>query len=183
MWKDIPWYENLYQISDCGEWIISLWNWLSTNSKKRIMSINFHRKWYPLISLSKNWKQSTMKVHRIVAKAFIPNPDNLPIVLHLDNNPLNYTKENLKWGTIKDNVQQMWNDNRWVNNICVINKWKILENSRNAKIVHQYSKEWIFIKKFLCIKSAHIETGVSMWNISSCCQWKLKSAGGYTWQY
>lgn len=49
-------------------------------------------------SISKN-----VKIHRLVAEAYIPNPNNLPIVMHLDDNPLNNIVSNLKWGTHKEN--------------------------------------------------------------------------------
>lgn len=49
-------------------------------------------------SISKN-----VKIHRLVAEAYIPNPNNLPIVMHLDDNPLNNIVSNLKWGTYKEN--------------------------------------------------------------------------------
>lgn len=51
-------------------------------------------------NLSKN-----VKIHRLVAEAYIPNPNNLPVVMHLDDNPLNNKVSNLKWGTQKDNVR------------------------------------------------------------------------------
>lgn len=55
------------------------------------------------------------RVHRLVAEAFIPNPDNLPIVMHKDNNKKNNTVENLKWGTISENTQQAFDDELIVN--------------------------------------------------------------------
>lgn len=52
------------------------------------------------------------RLNRLVAEAYIPNPDNLPVVMHLDNNPLNNKVSNLKWGTYKQNTAQMMNENR-----------------------------------------------------------------------
>lgn len=54
------------------------------------------------------WEQ----VSRLVAEAYLPNPDNLPIVMHLDNNPLNNHVSNLKWGTQSNNIQQAYNEGR-----------------------------------------------------------------------
>lgn len=50
-------------------------------------------------------KKSVQKIHRLVAKTFLPNPNNYPIVRHLDGNSLNNKVENLAWGTQKDNMQ------------------------------------------------------------------------------
>lgn len=55
------------------------------------------------------------RVHRLVAEAFIPNPNNFPIVMHIDNNKKNNNVENLKWGTISENTQQAVNDGLLVN--------------------------------------------------------------------
>lgn len=51
-------------------------------------------------------------ISRLVAKAYVPNPENKPYVLHLDNNPLNNPFSNLKWGTQAENMQQMARDGR-----------------------------------------------------------------------
>lgn len=53
----------------------------------------------------KNGKHITKRVHRLVAEAFLPNPNSYPIVIHIDNNKKNNRVENLKWGTIKENTQ------------------------------------------------------------------------------
>lgn len=55
-------------------------------------------------------KRTNESIYRLVAKTFIPNPDNLPLVMHLDNDVLHNHVSNLKWGTQKENVQQALND-------------------------------------------------------------------------
>lgn len=60
------------------------------------------------VKIDNKWIQ----VSRLVALAYIPNPDNLPVVMHLDNNPLNNNVDNLKWGTQSDNIQQAYNEKR-----------------------------------------------------------------------
>ena len=58
-------------------------------------------------------KQVHKSVHRLVAEAFLPNPDNLPIVMHLDNNPRHNYYKNLKWGAQKENIKQAVSDGRF----------------------------------------------------------------------
>lgn len=60
---------------------------------------------YPVVYLSKDDKSKTLKVHRLVAKAFIPNPDNKPQVNHKDGNKLNYSIDNLEWCTAQENIR------------------------------------------------------------------------------
>ncbi len=59
---------------------------------------------YPYVRLSKNNKDYSKFIHRLVALAFIPNPDNKPVIDHIDNNPLNYSIDNLRWATISENA-------------------------------------------------------------------------------
>jgi hypothetical protein len=62
-------------------------------------------KGYNRVRFYKEGKPTTKRVHRLVAQAFLPNPDNLPIVMHLDDNPSNNHVSNLRWGTHLDNMQ------------------------------------------------------------------------------
>lgn len=60
-------------------------------------------------------KQRGVRTHRIVAQAYLPNPDNLPIVMHLDNNKNNIDISNLKWGTIAENTKAAYDDGLAIN--------------------------------------------------------------------
>ena len=59
---------------------------------------------YEWLYLQVNGVRKYMSVHRLVATAFIPNPEFLPVVMHIDDNPYNNKAENLKWGTYRDNT-------------------------------------------------------------------------------
>ena len=95
--KDIPGYEGMYQISNLG-------NVYSCRAGKNLKggTVSYGHK---MVLLSKNGIRKPFLVHRLVAEAFIANPDNLPIVHHIDENPKNNSIENLKWCTQKENVR------------------------------------------------------------------------------
>lgn len=94
MWKDIENYEGLYQVNELGE----------VKSKRGILKPKPTKWGYLQVGLYKNGVCKNFSVHRLVAKAFIPNPDNLLEVNHKDENKLNNTVENLEWCTRKYNI-------------------------------------------------------------------------------
>jgi hypothetical protein len=97
IWKDIPDYEGLYQVSNLGD-IRSLKRKKAINLLPSIGTDGYYR-----LNLHKNGGK-TSSIHRIVAQAFIPNPDNKPQVNHKDGNKLNNHFDNLEWCTPKENT-------------------------------------------------------------------------------
>ena len=93
VWKDIQDYEGFYQVSNLGR-IKSLGN--SKTRKEKILKPIYHKQYYQ-ITLSKNNIRIQYRVHRLVAEAFIPNPDNLPQVNHKDEDKTNNYVDNLEW--------------------------------------------------------------------------------------
>lgn len=89
VWKDIPGYEGLYQVNQWGD-IYSLY----TNRK---LKWSIHKDGYKIYNLHKDKKAFIMTAHRAVALAFIPNPDNLPLINHKDEDKQNCYVENLEW--------------------------------------------------------------------------------------
>ena len=113
IWKDIKEYEGLYQVSNLGR-IKSL----PRNGTVQVVKILNPCKdtyGYLRIKLSKNNKAKKYQVHRLVAQAFIPNPENKPQVNHLDGNKLNNYYKNLEWCTNGENQIHSYvlNPNRW----------------------------------------------------------------------
>ena len=97
MMRDIPGYEGRYAATSCGK----IWSHLS----KRFLKIGGERYNYQVVVLSdKNHKNHTEYVHRLVAKAFLPNPENLPQVNHIDKVKHNNYLSNLEWCTAKKNL-------------------------------------------------------------------------------
>lgn len=95
IWKDIPDTNGMYKVSNFG-------SVFSAKSKKKL-SICKAKKGYCVCNISKNGNTKTTYVHRLVAKAFIPNPKKKLQVNHIDGNKQNNNIENLEWCTDKEN--------------------------------------------------------------------------------
>ena len=94
VWKDIPGYEGLYQVSDTGQ--VRTLNYRRTGQTK-ILKPGYTKDGYTIVVLCKDGKGKTYTVHRLVALAFIPNADNLTEVNHKDENKTNNHVSNLEW--------------------------------------------------------------------------------------
>lgn len=106
-WRDIEGFEN-YQISNLGrvkskERMVS--NAFRTYLKKeQILKTQMMKAGYMSIVLRRSGKKTLLKIHRLVATAFLPNPSNLPCINHIDGNKLNNCADNLEWCTVKHNT-------------------------------------------------------------------------------
>lgn len=99
-WKDIDGYEGLYQVSNLGR----IKSFHPRYKSERILKLHAYTNGYLFIGLHKNNTTKQVMIHRLVANAFCPNPNNLPVVMHLDDNNQNNVYTNLQWGTQKDNT-------------------------------------------------------------------------------
>jgi hypothetical protein len=97
IWKDIKGYEGVYQVSNLGR---------VKNKQQLILSQSIDTNGYYKINLNKGGIRKTWGVHRLVAKAFIPNPENKYSVDHIDRDKLNNNLSNLRWATRQENT---WN--------------------------------------------------------------------------
>ena len=96
-WRDVEGFEGLYMVSNFGR-VVSF-----QGCYPRIMKLGITHKGYQNVGLQKNKRRKTFVVHRLVAKAFIPNPDNLPQINHRDECKTNNRVDNLEWCTAKYN--------------------------------------------------------------------------------
>ena len=108
-WERIKGYEKYYEISNFGN-VKSLDREISNKKgsytkKGRLLKKSYTSTGYLKVELTKNKKKKSFKVHRLVAQAFIPNPESKPNVNHIDGNPLNNNFKNLEWCTQKENVE------------------------------------------------------------------------------
>lgn len=107
-WRDIEGYEGYYQVSNLGR-VKSLARavkkqWFLKHIRERIMRPGLEDKGYQIVVLRINNSRQTIRVHKLVAQAFIPNPNNLPQVNHKDCNRSNNRVDNLEWCTAAYNV-------------------------------------------------------------------------------
>lgn len=176
IWKDIEGYEGLYQVSNQGR-VRSLGRTVINNGsiqliKGKILKSMNNGFGYLYINLCKNSKIKRTAIHRLVAKAFISNPNNLPQVNHKNEIKSDNRAENLEWCDSKYNANY---GNRNV---------KCTETKRNkyGKKVKQYDINGdlvniMYIGDAIKIKKIHYA------NLIKCCKGKQKTAGGYIWRY
>lgn len=182
IWKDIPGYEGLYQVSNCG----------NVRSLDRIIKCkNGKIRGYPGVLLKQDSTKDGHKrcrlcnqgcdkhffVHRLVASAFIENPNNFPIVNHKDENPSNNSVNNLEWCTGKYNVNYGTSIER---RTLHTDYQRIRKNQR--KQVAQYDLEGNLIKIWSSRKEC-TEAGFTGTAITRCAQGKRKKHKGYIWKW
>ena len=111
-WKDIPGYEGLYQASNLGRIKRILFvNNITTKKENKILKTRINKNNREQVMLYKNGKRKNKTVHRLVASAFLPNPNNYPEVNHIDGNSINNILTNLEWCTKKYNMKHAYDNN------------------------------------------------------------------------
>lgn len=181
IWKDIEGYEGLYQVSNLGR-VKSLDRYMRnkygtyTLKKGRILKNSILKSTgYPRVSLSREGNFVSKQVHRLVAKAFVPNPNNYLIINHKDENPLNPSADNLEWCTYK------YNNN--YGNTAIKKSTTHRINQKNSKKVYQYDLCGNFIKEWKSTREVARFFNIDNIRISRCCRNLTKSALGFKWQY
>lgn len=148
IWKDVPGYEGLYQVSNLGE-VRSLPRYEKDKNNKLykrkgvILKQSKTTTGYWKVELCKNGTRKSLKVHRLVALAFIVNTFNKPFINHKDGNPLNNIVDNLEWCTQSENIQHA-HDTGLINNFQnkldhneVIREY--LNNSKTEEICRKFN--------------------------------------------
>lgn len=166
IFKDIPGYEGLYQVSNLGK-IKSLYNYKRDGSD--ILKPKIKRGYYQ-IGLRKNNKRKWFAIHRLVAITFIKNNNNYKYINHKDENKLNNNVNNLEWCSASYNN-------------CYGTRLKRVKEKVSKKVL-QYDLNGNFIKEYNSLTEATKLNNIkSIGNISMCCNGKYKQVKGYIWKY
>lgn len=168
IWKPVPSFNNRYEISNLGN--------LRNSSTKQLLKLRTTHNGY-LVYANRNVSK---RIHRLVAEAFIPNPENKPCVDHINTIRTDNRVENLRWVTHKENNN---------NPISRINMSDAQKGSKNpnwgkmGKKIIQYDLDDNVIRKWDCIADAARGLNINYRNISSCCRGCTAKGGGYKWKY
>ena len=200
IWKPVVGYEGLYEVSNLGN-VRSL-DKITADGRRikgKILKtqINNSSGGYKQAHLYNKDGVKTFKVSRLVAIAFIPNPENKPCVDHINTNrtddtvwlnedgSINYEKTNLRWVTPKENS----NNPLTLSHFSRGNKHpkaglgKFGKLNGHSRPIMQYTKEGVFIREWECSLQIQRELGIWGSNITKCCKGGYKSTGGYIWKY
>lgn len=178
-WRDISGFELKLQISCYGRVKCKGYTYIHprgglTRRKPQMYRLKMDDRGYLRTAFYLNGKRYSFQVHRLVAMAFISNPQNLPIINHKDENPSNNCVYNIEWCTSKYNS----------------NYGTIKEKQKNVRIEHNYVKPVVLydyegkvIKEYRTIKEAAIDNKTTITTISHCCDGTTESARGLHFRY
>lgn len=180
-WTDIKGYEGVYQVSNLGRIKrFSFFKNIRSNGKQyveeHILKGRKRKDRYIVVGLCVNSVCKIHLVHRLVANAFIPNPQNFPHINHKDENKSNNKVCNLEW------CNQKYNSNYGTSAQRISAK---LTNGKRSKNVEQYDKDGTFIQSFPSASEAARVLNIPVSSIVRCCnnspQYSI--VAGYQWKY
>lgn len=172
IWKPIVGYEEFYEVSSLGR-VKGLDRRVKNKNGERfakgvIKQTKLNNNGYEIISLFKNGKEKTYLIHRLVAQAFIPNPNNFPEINHRDEIKTNNRLDNLEWCDRKYNRHYGTRIERCAKKHC--------------KPIVQLSKKGDLICVFESAAKAGEKLNIDRRSLSKCCN-KQKTAYGFKWQF
>lgn len=159
-WRSVIEYPN-YEVNQFGE--------IRHKVRKQILKPRSNNGGYQYVNFRINGRLQNFAVHRIVANAFIPNPNGYTEVNHIDRNRMNNCVENLEWVTSSQNKQHAY----------LLSENKICRGKR----VDQFTKDGKYIKTFDSVSEAAKEMGCCVAAISNCCLGRTKTSQGYRWSF
>jgi hypothetical protein len=186
VWKDIEGYEGKYQVSNLGRVkslsrYFSHWRGGTRKVQDKISMGKKKNNGYLYVTLFKNNIRNNHHVHRLVANAFLNNPQNKKEVNHIDGIKSNNYLSNLEFVTPSENKKHAFKLGLWESPSFWLGKFG--KDHPLSKPVDQFSKDGKFIKRYNGLKEAHRETGFSFKCISSAAIGRYKTSYGYIWKF
>lgn len=179
IWKDIKEYEGLYQVSNLGR-VKSLERKVYRKNniqpmiiKEKVLKSYVNHTGRCVCSLYGH-KNKVCLIHRLVAEAFIPNPNNYPQVNHRDENPLNNCVDNLEWCNSKYNINY---------GTAIERRTQKRRNGVGSKPVIQSTVNNEFVKQWPSLGEIERVNGYKKQLISKVCLGKQETSYGYKWRY
>lgn len=184
IWKDIEGFEGRYQVSNLG-------NVKSLNYRNRGYAHNLtpktNCKGYNWVILYNGKIKKPVLIHRLVAKAFIDNPNGYPIINHKDEIKTNNVADNLEWCTLSYNVK--YSMERHPERFVILKKprgkrdyYKTKTKYANVRI-NQLTLDGEFIKQWFNFAEIKHTQNYNNTSIKECCEGKRKTAYGYKWEF
>lgn len=174
IWKPVVGYEGFYEVSNLGR----VKSFVKDKDGK-ILKGGKHDFGYIKYSLHSIDGIKQILGHRLVAQAFISNPENKPYIDHINGITCDNRVENLRWCTQKENL----NNPIFIERHIQSQMGRYGVKSNNHKAIIQFDLDGNLIKKWGCAVDAANEIGIPKQSISACIKGKYKSAGGYKWEY
>lgn len=162
IWKDVIGYEGLYQVSNLGR--VKSFKF----KNERLLGGTINHNGYRVVNLTKNGITKHKFVHRLVANAFIDNPQGKPFVNHIDSNPLNNMVSNLEWCTQSENVHHAMLKGRLVSPLGEANgKSKLSSND-----VLQIREAWDTLHNYSAVGRLFSVNAGTVWAIIKGKTWR-----------
>ena len=183
IWKPVKGYEGIYEVSSTAK-IRSVDRFVKGKNNVRFIkgkNITPHltNTGYYLCDLYKYNRRKNYLLHRIVAEAFIPNPNGYNVVNHKDSIRTNCLPSNLEWCDMSYNIKYSYNNN---NRRGKMNYKKGKENKLSKPVIMK-DLTGKFLRRFDSISCAERETGIHNSGIVACLKGKNKTSGGFLWEY
>lgn len=178
LWKQIPGYGDKYQISSCGDVINTVTG--------RVLKNVVNNQGYIRLNLSHNGIVKMHSVHRLVAEAFLPNPNNFPVVNHIDGNKANPSLCNLEWVSFSENTIHAFKTGlSKISDKCRQKSGEVAaangSRTTSRKVCQMDISGTYIIQQFKSIKEAARYLNIPYQNISRACKFDL-NAGGFKWK-
>lgn len=188
IWKPVVGYEGLYEVSNLGnvrsvDHIVNVVRGEQRYQmpiKGQPLAPQPRQHGYLAVPLygkggHKTRNMRIFSVHRLVAQAFIPNPDNLPEVNHMDEDKTNNRADNLEW------CDRKYNSNYGT---CIERRCRITRNNERSRPISQYTISGELVKTYPSCHEAERQTGFSIGNIHHAANKKANGyAYGYIWKF